>query len=226
MDFLDTEPKGEKDTVLLINPLNDTLYYSRQALDTIARHFPVLTQAYPDPPEIAYARSGYYKDIPGQDESVTRISFGSEIGHDEFCLLYAHFLRKQYSDKTYPHARKQLTEIFLTLNTIFGTLSYGGTYFGHQTSRLAADAEYGSYRLNKYPIDLLPTYNSEKQKKLYLDLLRQEIADELAVDKETTGAEKRREREKTLYGYVEQLDKLITDGFLLREAQRYQQRYY
>ena len=225
-EFLETEPQENDDTVLIISPLNDTQYYSPRALDIITQQFPMLNQDIPDAPEIAYARSGYFKSFTGTDGKPTRISFSSELGHDEFCLLYAHFLRLRYSDKAFPQARQKLTRIFLTLNTLFSTLSYGGTYYGHQSSRLAAEAEYGSYLLNKYPKDMLPTWNFTRQKTLYLELLRQQIADELAQDKETTAAHDRKGREQTLNGYVNTLDKLITDGFLLKEVQRFQYAFY
>ncbi len=151
-------------------------------------------------------------------------NFGSEAVQDTYCLLYAYFIKQRNPGAEKSEQRTRLTDIYLNINSIFGYLSYGGTYFGHQESRLPAESEYSIY-VSSDQDNLTGQYDISKQKKLYMQSLRQRIADEVTADNSLTHQEKI-ERIKKIDTFVDNINHLITNAFYLKWAQHFQYKYY
>lgn len=150
--------------------------------------------------------------------------FGSEAGQDTYCLLYTHFLKQRNTGAEKSEQRRILTDVYLNINSIFSYLSQGGTYFGHQESRLPAEAEYSIY-INSDQDNFTDQYDILKQKKLYIQSLRQRIEDAVKTDKALTAQEKI-ERIRKLNEFVDKINHLIINTFYLRCAQHFQFKYY
>lgn len=151
--------------------------------------------------------------------------FDSETGQDQYYILYAHILQKRNGIEKYDELRTNLTNLYQNINALFGRLQYGGTYFGHQYSRIFGYVEYSIYLYSRPKDNFEKNYSIEKQKKIYIASLRQLIDDELSIDSNTFGKEKA-ERRKQLNQTVDSLEKLITNIFYLRRAQQFQSEYY
>lgn len=210
------------DSIKIISLTADTLVYSRNDFNEIVDNFPTLSQEIPDHPDISYAGSGYFKDIIDINGNKKHISFGSENGYDRYCILYAYFLKKQDQGVALATRRNNITNIFLKINSILGILDYGGTYYRHQECRINAYAEYAVYLYSKDSIDFNKSYSISKQKKLYIDLLRQKITDKISIDNEAPTKVEKQTRQKDLFTIIDELDKLITDNFYLTAAQEFQ----
>lgn len=210
------------DSIKILSLTADTLVYSKNDFNEIVDNFPTLYQELPDHPDISYARSGYFKDIIDKSGNKKHISFGSEYGQDQYYILYAYFLKKKNDAGELATRRKNITNIFIKINSILGILNYGGTYYGHQVSRINAYAEYAVYLYSKSSNDFNKSYHISKQKKLYIDLLRQKVSDEISIDNEAPTAIEKQKRQKDLFAKVDELDKLIIDNFYLTQAQNFQ----
>ncbi len=198
-----------KDTVLICTEKGDTLKYTKQEYNTIVDKHPEFFEEYPNQPDQSYF------NLNNSEE------FSSEVGQDCYYVLYAYFLKQKNGNDKYAQQRKKLIDIYSNINTLFGTIQNGGSYFGHQEMRILGYAEYSIYLLPKEKNDIQKTYAISKQKNLYLKSLRQLIEDECY----TLGKEKL-ERIKKLNEFVNELDKLITDHFYLRRAQEFQYEHY
>lgn len=146
--------------------------------------------------------------------------FSSEVGQDNYYMYYAYFLKTQNGDAKYQTQRKTLTDIYLGINSIFQKLAQGGTYFGHQYSRIAGYAEYAIYQgaNNDY---YLKNYNIIKQKTWYIISLKQKITDELNSNDDIYPKDKIKLK-KELFETVNKIDRLITNYFYLKMAQGFQ----
>ncbi|WP_114940524.1 hypothetical protein [Mucilaginibacter endophyticus] len=111
--------------------------------------------------------------------------------------------------------------IYRDINYIFGGLAQGGTYFGHQHTRILGDAEYSLYLGDFYDCYDERTYDITKQKKLYLNALHQQITDELSTNYDIQKNEKS-DLKRDLFEKVKGLDTLITDYFYLESARTFQ----
>lgn len=151
--------------------------------------------------------------------------FNSKTGQDQYYILYAHLLQKRNGIEKYDDLRTKLTDIYQNINALFGDLQHGGTYFGHQHSRIFGYVEYSIYLYSRSKDNFEKNYSIDKQKKIYIASLRQLIDDELSIDTNTFGEEKAKRRKK-LNQTVDSLEKLITDIFYLRRAQQFQSEYY
>ena len=210
------------DSIKIISNTSDTLIYSKQDFNEIVDNFPTLYENFPDYPDISYGRSGYYKSIIDKNVNKKDISFSSEGGEDEFYILYAYFLKKKNIGKELAVRRNHLITIFLKINLILDILNYGGTFYGHQGSRINGYAEYAIYLYKEDSNDFNKPYDISKQKNLYINLLRQKIKDEISIDNEVPRKAEKDMRQKDLFKMVDELDKLITDNFYLTEAQQFQ----
>lgn len=197
------------DTVLIATEIGDTLRYSKTEFNNIVDKHPEFFEEFPRNPDLLYHS--------GND----REEFGSEIGQDDYYIVYAYFLKQRNEASAFARERKKLIDIFTHINSLFGHFEYGGTYFGHQQKRILGYAEYSVYLLPKTKSEISKTYDIAKQKELYIRSLRQLIADEAKIDFNTLGKEKT-ERTQELNRIVDELDKLITDIFYLRRAQEFQ----
>jgi hypothetical protein len=207
-----------KDTILITNEIGETLHFSKKKFNNIIDNHPEFF--YP------FEEFGYPQD-PDQTYHcrTNNIEFSSEVGQDNYYILYAYFLKQKNGIKEYAKQREKLIDIYSDINLLFRYFQYGGTYFGHQRIRILGYAEYSIYLLPKSKEDTKKTYDITGQKALYIKSLRQLIDDENKIDNETLGKEKI-QRTKELNKIVDDLDKLITDNFYLRRAQEFQYEHY
>ncbi len=203
----------QQDTILITTELGDTLKFAKNEFNEIINKHPEFFEENPNNPDQLY-----FNDSDKEE-------FGSEVGQDNYYTLYAYFLKQKNGEKKYEKERKKLIDIYLKINSLFQHFQYGGTYFGHQYSRVLAYAEYSIYLLPKSKEDFEKTYDITQQKELYIKSLKQLIADESEIDFNTLGEEKI-DRTKKLNKIVDELDKLITDIFYLRRAQEFQYEHY
>ena len=139
-----------KSIVIVYVSAGDTLRYSREEFNDIVDNFPELYEGHITDPDTTYARSALWVDRMDSLGNVNRLSFGSEQGQDQYYMLYAYFLQHKNGIQKYAARRKKLLEIYYTLNNLFGQLQYGGTYFGHQYSRIKGYAEFSLYWFRHY----------------------------------------------------------------------------
>ena len=201
-----------KDSIRIPND-GDTITYSKEEFNQLIDEHSELVNDQPRDPDLLYYTVG-----DGQQ-------FGSELGKDEYYILYAYFLRQKNAEEKYNELRNNMTGIYSNINSLFAYFKHGGTYFGHQNSRIAGYVEYAVYRHSQYPAGYEKTYDISKQKQLYINSLRQLVTDEISIDLETPKQEKP-ERTKELNKIVDNIDKLITNNFYLRNAQAFQYDHY
>ncbi len=199
----------QQDTILIATEIGENLKYAKPDFNNIVDKHTEFFEEYPDNPDQAYFNAN--------DKEL----FGSEVGQDNYYVLYAYFLKQKNGVKEFAQHRQKLIDIYSNINSLFGHFEYGGTYFGHQSRRILGYAEYSIYLFQKTKKDISKTYDITKQKELYIKSLRQLIEDESKIDFNTLGQEKI-ERTKKLNKIADELDKLITDNFYLRRAQEFQ----
>ncbi len=203
----------QKDTIQITTELGDTLKYAKDDFNNMVDKHAEFFEEYPDNPDRAYFNNN------------NKGEFGSEVGRDNYYILYAYFLKQRNGIDTFSQQRKRLIEIYSNINSLFQQFEYGGTFFGHQSRRILGYAEYSIYLMPKYEEDISKTYDFTKQKELYIKSLRQLIDDESSIDNITLGKDKI-ERNKSLNETVDELNKLIKHNFYLRRAQEFQYEYY
>ncbi|MCA6065726.1 hypothetical protein JI747_000965 [Chryseobacterium sp. RG1] len=203
----------KQDSIIIPTELGDTLKYSRKEFKNITDQHPEFSEQYPRNPDQTY--------FDGNDKE----QFGSEAGQDTYYILYAYFLKQKNGIQKFSKERQKLINIYSNINSLFGKFENGGTYFGHQYSRILGYAEYSIYLLPKNKNDFYKTYDITKQKELYITSLRQLIEDESKIDFEST-EEQKKIKKKELNKIVDKLDILITNNFYLRRAQEFQYSHY
>jgi len=215
----------DKDTVYISTQSKDTLIFSKEEFNDIVDNFPELTSLNTQNPDTAY-NSKIWVDFVDSSGEKKHLTFGSEVGQDNYYIVYAYFLKQKNGIAKYSVRRKKLFEIYNTLNSLFGKLNYGGTYFGHQYSRIEGYAEFSIYWYRHYEDYFDRPYDITNQKAFYIGGLKQLILDEEKIDNNTIGKKEKAERQKELFAKVDNLDKQITDNFYLRMAQSFQSDYY
>ncbi len=215
-----------KDTVYIYSESKDTLKYSKEEFNDIIDNFPELYSGNVTNPDTTFANSKVWVDLVDSIGNKTHLSFSSESGQDEYYVLYAYFLKHKNGIKKYSARRKKLIELYNTLNSLFNQLNYGGTYFGHQYSRIEGYTEFSIYWFASYEDYFDRPYDITKQREYYIGGLKQLILDEEKIDYNTIGKKEKEERRKELFKKVDNLDKLITDNFYLRMAQSFQSDHY
>lgn len=203
----------EKDTIYINTEIGEKLTFVKEEFNKIIDKHPEFFEKYPSNPDQLYFNDN------------DREEFGSEVGQDTYYALYAYFLKQRNGIDKYAKQRKKLIRLYSNINSLFGQIEYGGTYFGHQAMRILGYAEYSIYLLPKEKNDIQKTYNITEQKKLYIKSLRQLIEDESKINFNTFGKEKE-ERNINLNRIVNEIDMLITDIFYLRRAQEFQYGHY
>jgi len=217
----DTQPKQvdkskyytQVDTVLIATEIGDTLKYAKANFNSIVEKHSEFFEEFPDNPDLAYFNGNNKEE------------FASEAGQDIYYILYAYFLKQRNGIKEFAEQRQKLIKIYSNINSLFGHLKYGGTYFGHQSKRIVGYAEYSVFILPKDKKGYTKTYEIIPQKKLYIKSLRQLIDDESTIDNNTIGQDKIL-RIKKLNKIIDELDNLITDNFYLRRAQEFHYEHY
>lgn len=209
------------DSVIISSKHFDTIRYSKEEFNLIVDNFPSLYSHIPVHPDIAYAQSGYFKDIAKTGGDSMHLTFGGEQGQDRFYILYAYFLKNRNSEKELDDIRENLISIYQTINDIFSFLNYGGTYFGHQNNRLIGCAEYDVCQYKNLLAYTTPSKDIHKLKLLYFSTLQELIFQQSKNDREFESG-----RNKQIDLSLHQLEVLITNDFYLKKAQQFQYRYY
>ncbi len=222
---IDSSLYTNKDSVVITTENLDTLIYSKKMFNDIVTYFPELYNDRIENPDISYFKSGIYKEIIDSSGNDKSISFGSEAGQDEYYILYAYFLKKKTGEKKFLIRRKTLIKIYNDINDIFGDLQNGGTYFGHQYSRIPSYAEYSINWYSKDQDFFTKSYDITKQKEIYIESLQQLINDEMGINKNES-IQALNEPKKELFKIVADLKKMITDDFYLKRAQEFQYSHY
>ena len=215
----------DKDTVYIFSQSKDTLKFSKEEFNDIIDNFPELTSLNTQNPDTAY-NSKIWVDLVDSSGKKKHLTFGSEVGQDNYYILYAYFLKQKIGIAKYSVRRKKLFEIYNTLNSLFGNLNYGGTYFGHQYSRIEGYAEFSIYWYRHYEDYFDRPYDITKQKAFYIGGLKQLIKDEVEIDNNVIRENEKDERCNDLFKLVDNLNKEITDNFYLRMAQSFQSDHY
>jgi hypothetical protein len=202
-----------KDTLLIATENGDTLKFGKGEFNHIVDNHPELFSEYPQEPD-----QSYYCNADKRD-------FESEVGQDTYYVLYAYLLKQKNGVDNNKVMRKKLIDIYTNINSLFQRFQYGGTYFGHQYSRILGYAEYSIYLYSQSKANIEKIYDITKQKEFYIKSLRQLIDDESKIDNESLGNDKLA-RSKELNKIVDDLNKLITDNFYLRRTQEFHYGHY
>jgi hypothetical protein len=224
---IDSALYTDKDSVVIATEGRDTMVFTKEEFNNIITGYPELYSEWPEPPDITYAIRGINKQLIDTPGKVPIISFESEAGQDTYYMLYAWFLQKEKTgEQKFAARRSNLIKIFTAINSLFGHIQYGGTYFGHQYKRIVGYAEYDIYWYSAREDHFAKGYNIEKQKALYLASLRQLIEDEVGIDQNLFTTKDKKQRAKELLQIVDELQPLITDRFYLKCAQEFQYSHY
>lgn len=198
----------QQDTFFIATEIGDTLKFAKSDFNKIVDAHPEFFLEFPEHPDKLYYRF------------VNSVDFGSEQGQDVYYALYAYFLKQKNGFEKYAQQRKTLIELYSRINSLFGHIQYGGTYFGHQQIRILGYAEYSIFLFPKVKNEFEKYYDITKQKELYIKSLRQLIEDEDKIDFETLAKDKSIRKQK-LNAIVDEIEKLITDNFYLRRTQEF-----
>jgi hypothetical protein len=212
---------ADKDSVVIDTIDGEKIKYAKDYLQKILTYYPEFKDSVPSPPDMAYATRGTFGK-PYQKDDEHYISFGSEAGQDDYYELYAYYLKMNDGGEKYQTKRKNLILLYLDINEIFARLKGGGTFFGHQHTRILGYAEYSIfiYGYEKKYGDL-KTYSVSKQKQLYISLLKQHITDELSSNFDIPENEKSKLKQQ-LFETVNHINGLITEYFYLEQVQTFQ----
>lgn len=199
---------GEHVTIPLWN--GDSLVYTKAEFDSIIDDYPELM-----------SKDTYHPDITYYGLRKKEIRFSSEVGQDEYYVLYAYFLKQKNGDTVYSKRRKTLLLIYEKINDLFRIIQDGGTYFGHQVSRIEGYVEYDIYQ---HKWNKTEQYQDEKkiakQKALFIQSLRQIIID-ADLQRNDIPKEYRIKRLKNMNRMVDDIANNISDLFYLRNAQSF-----
>jgi hypothetical protein len=214
------KPAHLKDLIIEVYPGNDTVKYSRERLNMAYKLIPEFRNGkMPQSPDISYEARPHTAEFKTEEEREF-MSFGCEVCEDDYLLMYAYFLKQHHPGKQAEKHRRKLIAIYRIINSIHGWLAQGGTYFGHQHSRIYAYAEYSVFLRKAYDEYDARDYNYPvtMQKSFFIGFLKQLVMDDEKYDLEVTLSDKR-ERKLMLIKKINELNALITDHFYLREAQ-------
>ena len=214
-----------RDTLLIAIETGDTIKYDSPSFNKIVNNFPALYKQDIQGPDITYFSTEIWKEITDRNGKKEHLTFGSEAGQDRYYILYAYFLKQKNGIEKQRQRRNKLIDIYSNINSLFGNIQYGGTFFGHQSYRLLGYAEYSVYLYIQYEKYISKAYDINKRKALYIKSLRQLIEDESHIDLNTIGLDKIK-RNKELNQIVDKIAADITDNYYLRRAQQFQYDYY
>lgn len=207
----------------------DTLVYSKKEFNEIIDLFPDLHDNIPLHPDIAYFKSGIYKNFIDENGAQQNVSFGSESGQDEFYVLYAYFLRKKVHYKEADDLRQKLLTGCRLIRSMFLSIEGFGTYYTHMYSRIKGIVEYWIYWQGESitdPYDLGKAININAQRELFIGSLKKELSDAIQADNNIASPTEKSEKRTKVFALIEELNSLITAHFLLRCFQQYRYSYH
>tara|TARA_Y100000815_G_scaffold103749_2_gene92664 strand:+ start:39457 stop:40254 length:798 start_codon:yes stop_codon:yes gene_type:complete len=206
-------------------------YYDEDGYKAFKKWFDDLNKNYihhPDDAQLLFVERDIYKQT---SNPINKVAVGPD-----FFYLYAHFTQRKNGIYVHSDMRKKLLKIFGLINAIHRNIHFdGGIYFAAQRTAIAAYAEYAIYNYVMYnEIIYDKKYSIEKQKDLYVQLLKQKIEDELNAYEKVKGnqysyletTEERKEYKKQTLSYVDELEELIETHHDLKIAQEFQYKYY
>ncbi len=202
-----------KDTLLITTEIGENLKYSKVEFNLIVDNHPEFFSDIIQDPDATYYCTA------------DKNGFDSELGKDEYYMLYAYFLKQKNGIDKYAECRQKLIDIYTDLNFLYQYFQHGGTYFGHQRARILGYAEFSVHIYKSYEDKFSKTYDIRKQKRIYIQSLRQLVDDELQIDGETLRQDKVN-RKQELNMKIDNIDKAIIDNFYLRRAQEFQYVHY
>jgi hypothetical protein len=221
---------ANQDTLIITTQNQDTFKYSKDDFNAIIDNFPELYSKYPNNPDITFHCSKQFKDITKKNGGTKHISFSSEQGQDEYYILYSHFLEKQFNLAKYDIEKQTLIKIYDNINAVYDDLSFSGTFFTHQYSRIIGYAEYSIYLFSENPDFYNREYDMSRQKNLYINSLRQLVKDELTIESRfnpgVISPENKKLFEIDVNKLIDELSYLITNNFYLKSAQNFQYTHY
>nr|WP_295870598.1 hypothetical protein [uncultured Chitinophaga sp.] len=184
---------------------HDTLRLNKEVYNTVADYFPALISGlYVVHPDVLYLSRTGFAEV-----------FECETGRDYFCEVY-YFFTMQRKEAAAQHAvMKQLRQLFTAINTLENRQHCGGTYFAHRDARLSAYAAYAAAYYAAYQTN--NQYDISRQKRHYIAMLRQMIADEKAGWDDCPNSE-----HPTFAELLTDIDKLITNKFYLQQCLTFQ----
>ncbi len=188
-------------------------FYSKSDLANILEFYPELNQESYDSPDISWNNRGLCGDS-------TDHWFSGEAGQDQYYVLYGYYHRQRNGEQNLQNERKKITILYQKINEIFGKLSHGGTGFGHLYQRIEGYVE--------HDLDLLiyerkssreKKYDITKQKKIFIQSLRQIVADETHSDIDITDDLEKTSQINELNKVIDKIDEEITEYFYLKKTQ-------
>ena len=138
--------------------------------------------------------------------------FTSEVGQDDFYVLYAYFLKKVNDSDGYNAERDDLVRLYHKVNQLCALSSYGGTYYGHMQLRLNAYTEYSLLK------KINNTYKPGPISKTgFITLLRTKF-EKIEDGDPATSPEEKIKLKKELNSIIGDISSLITTDFQLNET--------
>ena len=201
--------KSESQTIVI--EMGDTLKFASTEFNKIVRAHPEFTNENTVHPDLTY------RQMNKQTE------FDSEAGQDVYYFLYAYFLKQKQSKNAFSKERKNLISIYTSINSIFGLINNGGTYFGHQHKRISAYAEYSIYLITKTKSNVAPNQDINKPIHRYLKSLERLINEKTKND---FNPQLKLEKTRKLNALMNELETLISNNFYLQQAIEFQQTHY
>lgn len=199
----------------------DTIKFEKDRLLMAKKVIPQFSEEFFQRPDEAYATRGMGYEPQNKEEKEFN-QFSCEVCKDDYYLMYAYFLKQRNSKPNFDKERQTLIAVFRLINELNGRLQTGGTYFAHQHQRIYAYAAYAVYVYDKSYYDE-KSYPITKEKSFFIGGLKQKVLDdELYNFEEAIETVAKKQRREELLKIIGQLDKLITDGFYLAEAQKFQ----
>jgi hypothetical protein len=196
-----------KDSVSIhSHSIQDTFKFSKEEFKLIIENHPEINSYPPLHPDIVYQKNnnGFY----------------SETGQDVYYTIYAYFLEKKNHNSK--QLRIKLIDAFHKVNIIHGIYKRGGSFFGHQKARIAAYAEYTSYKYR----NVKPNQkNFKRLKTKYIENLQTKIKNGI-IKLVNTPENVKQLLIKEINLEISQLEELIENNILLEAIQDFEQLYY
>lgn len=216
------DEKLEKENVIILDEEDNTISFTRNELNKIFILFPVFNEKNIKSPEESFLSDKVWKEYINDEGIVDNYTFGSEVGQDDFYLIYAYVHR----NKGFDVERKTLTNLFRAINNMYWKLNYGGTYFGHQHQRLVAEVEYSIYLLSQNKCECSDK-GFAKEKANFIKLLQNKIdkAEEENVYNEMDKVENKKkynDRVKEFRDIIDVIKKQTVNCFYLNQLKKYE----
>ncbi len=217
-DEKDIEHDTNPPTEIIITHIDngDTISFSKQEIDRFNDYFNMRSEEIKHPDELIELI---------EDDLQLSLHYSSEVGIDNFYLLYSYSLRTNKSLEYYDLIKSRLVKIYRTINSINGALQHGGTYFGHQYWRAQGVAEYWMYQKKEKKVPNLDFFIAE-HKKPFIDSVQLYVNKKIQHDSDLYSEELKNDRKQVIKPLVDRLDSLIDSYFKLNQARQYQQKYY